>query len=329
MAVLPKEPPSREITPPETYLRRRELLKKAGLFTVTAGAWGGALAYLSSRGRAEPPPSPPPVPPERAWMEIARGGPFDTTEERTSFGDVTTYNNYYELGLSKSEPARKAGSLKPKPWQVEIVGHAKRTGIVDVDELVGRFGLEERVYRMRCVEAWSMVIPWVGFALERLVAWAEPLSKAKFVYLKTLLDPKQLPGQRSDVLFWPYVEGLRIDEATHPLAFLAVGLYGSPLLGQNGAPLRLVAPWKYGFKGVKSIVEIGFTDRMPTTTWARAAPSEYGFYANVNPEVDHPRWSQASERRIGQVGRIPTLMFNGYGEQVAHLYRGMDLRANF
>lgn len=323
------DPKGSEITPPGVYLRRRELLKKAGLFTATAGAWGGALAMLSSRGSAQPPPEPPPVPPDDAWREIARPSPFDTTEAQTPFEDVTTYNNFYELGLSKSAPARNADTLTSDPWRVEIVGYVNKQGTYDVDELIGRFHLEERIYRMRCVEAWSMVIPWVGFPLQELVKWAEPESRAKFVYMKTLLDPVQLPGQRRDVLPWPYLEGLRIDEATNPLTFMAVGLYGSPLLGQNGAAMRLVVPWKYGFKGVKSIVEIGFTDKMPNTTWPRVAPREYGFYANVNPEVPHPRWSQATERRIGKLERIPTQMFNGYGEHVAHLYEGMDLTKYF
>jgi len=323
------DPKGSEITRPELYLRRRELLKKAGLFTATAGVWGGALSMLSSRGSAEPPPEPPPIPAEDVWKDIARPSPYDTSEAKTPFEDVTTYNNYYELGLSKSAPARNADSLTLDPWRVEIVGYCKKQGFVDVDELIGRFGLEERIYRMRCVEAWSMVIPWVGFPLAELVKWAEPESRATYVYMKTLLDPVQLPGQRRKVLAWPYVEGLRMDEATNPLTFMAVGLYGRPLLGQNGAAMRLVVPWKYGFKGVKSIVEIGFTDRMPITTWARAAPKEYGFYANVNPEVPHPRWSQATERRIGQVERIATQKFNGYGEQVAHLYKGMDLATYF
>ncbi|MCA9622956.1 MAG: protein-methionine-sulfoxide reductase catalytic subunit MsrP, partial [Myxococcales bacterium] len=212
---------------------------------------------------------------------------------------------------------------------VEVDGAVGKPGKLNLEDILAVFDLEERIYSLRCVEAWSMVIPWVGFPLASLIKHVAPLAKAKFVYLKTLLDPERLPGQRRDVLPWPYVEGLRIDEAMHPLTLLAVGLYGRPLLGQNGAPLRLVVPWKYGFKGVKSIVEIGFTDRQPTTTWNRANSHEYGFYANVNPEVDHPRWSQATERRIGQIERIPTLPFNGYAAEVADLYRGMDLRTHF
>jgi sulfoxide reductase catalytic subunit YedY len=208
---------------------------------------------------------------------------------------------------------------------VRVTGHVNRAQTLDLDTLTRWFGLEERVYRMRCVEAWSMVSPWVGFSLAELIRRLEPTSRAKYVSFKTLLDPRQLPNQNSSVLDWPYVEGLRIDEATHPLAFLALGLYGAPLPGQNGAPLRLVVPWKYGFKGIKSIVEIGFSEQEPASTWNRAAPSEYGFYANVNPEVDHPRWSQASERRIGELTRRATLPFNGYAQEVAQLYSGMDL----
>jgi sulfoxide reductase catalytic subunit YedY len=251
------------------------------------------------------------------------------SEAQTPYEDVTTYNNFYELGLSKSDPAEQAFHLKSRPWTVRISGHVKQPQTLDVDTLLGWFGLEERVYRMRCVEAWSMVIPWVGIPLADLIKRLEPTSRAKYVAFQTLMDPAQLPNQESRVLAWPYVEGLRIDEATHPLAFLALGLYGAPLPGQNGAPLRLVVPWKYGFKGIKSIVEIRFVETEPPCTWNRAAPDEYGFYANVNPEVDHPRWSQASERRIGELTRRATLPFNGYAADVAHLYSGMNLRRDF
>ncbi|MEM6788487.1 MAG: protein-methionine-sulfoxide reductase catalytic subunit MsrP [Myxococcota bacterium] len=325
---LPPEPKSGAITPPERYANRRAFLKQAGLFAGVGAAWGGGLIALSGRGAADPPPAPAPIPSGDAgdaWQRIARPGDYDTDEARTSFEDVTTYNNYYELGTTKSAPAENAHTLKPRPWTVKIGGEVAKSRTVDVDELIRRFGLEERVYRMRCVEAWSMVIPWVGFPLRALVAWAQPTSRAKFVMMKTLLDPEQLPGQGRPVLDWPYTEGLRIDEATNPLTLMAVGLYGAPLLGQNGAPLRLVVPWKYGFKGVKSITQIWFTESMPRTTWRVANAREYGFYANVNPEVSHPRWSQATERRIGSVGRIPTEKFNGYGEWVADMYRGMDL----
>jgi sulfoxide reductase catalytic subunit YedY len=242
---------------------------------------------------------------------------------------VTTYNNFYELGTDKPDPSRNAGTLRPRPWSVTIEGEVKHPQVIDVDALLRSFALEERIYRMRCVEAWSMVIPWVGFPLAELVKRAEPTSRAKYVVFQTLHDPEQLPGQRRPVLRWPYVEGLRIDEATHPLALLAVGLYGRVLPNQNGAPIRLVVPWKYGFKGAKSIVRIRFQERQPETTWNLSAPDEYGFYANVNPEVDHPRWSQARERRIGEFFRRKTLPFNGYGAEVASLYAGLDLRKNY
>ncbi|HZO15010.1 MAG TPA: protein-methionine-sulfoxide reductase catalytic subunit MsrP, partial [Polyangiaceae bacterium] len=328
-------PKSEQVTPPEVYARRREFLKQAGLFTVTAGAWGAGLVALSSRGSADPPPAPPPVPTalaaggENPWKKIARPSPYDTTEKKNSFEEITTYNNYYELGLSKSAPAKNAGSLKMRPWTLAIEGETHKPQVVDLDTVLSWCSLEERIYRMRCVEAWSMVIPWVGFPLAKLIRRLEPTSRAKYVAFETLFDPEQLPEQKGDVLPWPYVEGLRIDEAMHDLTLLAVGLYGAPLLGQNGAPIRLVVPWKYGFKGIKSIVKIRFSETQPKGTWNEAQSREYGFYANVNPEVDHPRWSQATERRIGELGRIPTQMFNGYAEQVASLYRGMDLRTHF
>lgn len=323
-----KEPPPSEITTAEQYQSRRQFLKKAGLFTVTAGAWGGGLVALSSRDHVEPPPTPVAATGE-AWQNIQKGGPFDAKEAPTAFGDITTYNNFYELGLSKAAPARLAGSMKLTPWTVRIEGEVEKAMTVDLDTLTGWFDLEERVYRMRCVEAWSMVIPWVGFPLASLIKRLNPTSRAKWVEMRTLVDVAQLPGQSERILDWPYTEGLRMDEAMNPLTMLAVGIYGAPLLGQNGAPLRLVVPWKYGFKGVKSIVEIRLTEGQPINTWYAAAPSEYGFYANVNPEVPHPRWSQATERRIGDSGRIPTVKFNGYGEHVAHLYSGMDLARYF
>jgi sulfoxide reductase catalytic subunit YedY len=254
---------------------------------------------------------------------------MSTSEPMTPLADVTSYNNFYEFGTEKGDPAANAGTLRPRPWTVAIEGEVKRPQVVEIDQLLKWSPLEERIYRMRCVEAWSMVIPWIGFPLRDLVARVEPTPKARFVAFTTLLDPGQMPGQRRAVLDWPYVEGLRLDEAMHPLALLAVGLYGKPLPNQNGAPLRLVTPWKYGFKGIKSIVKIRFTETQPPTTWNLAAPDEYGFYANVNPAVDHPRWSQATERRIGELRRRPTLPFNGYAEQVASLYSGMDLRRFF
>lgn len=323
-----EEPPSSEITSFERYTRRREFLRQAGLFTVTSAVWGAGLVALSSRGHADPPPRP--LPPKGApSFKIVQRGRFGTNEPMTPYSDVTTYNNYYELGLSKSDPARNAQTLRPRPWTVHVEGEVERAQTLDIDTIIGWFGLEERVYRMRCVEAWSMVIPWLGFPLADLIARLRPTSRAKFVEFTTLHDPEQLPAQNDDVLPWPYVEGLRIDEATNPLAFIAVGLYGAPLPGQNGAPMRLVVPWKYGFKGGKSIVRIRFVQSEPRTTWNVVAPNEYGFYANVNPAVDHPRWSQATERRIGEIERRKTLPFNGYGKHVAHLYTSLDLNRYF
>lgn len=332
MARLPEAPKSSEITPPELYARRREFLKTGAAFVATSAGSAVALSQLSSLGSADPPRQPPALPepaPGAAPWKIERRGRFSVSEPQTPYADVTTYNNFYELGLSKSEPAEQAYHLKPAPWTVRVTGHVAKPQTLDVDSLIRWFGLEERVYRMRCVEAWSMVIPWLGVPLADVIRRLEPTSRAKYVAFTTLLDPAQLPNQSSSVLPWPYVEGLRIDEATHPLAFLALGLYGAPLPGQNGAPLRLVIPWKYGFKGIKSIVEIRFTESEPPCTWNRAAPDEYGFYANVNPKVDHPRWSQASERRIGDLVRRDTLPFNGYADSVAELYRGMDLSRYF
>jgi sulfoxide reductase catalytic subunit YedY len=332
MPKLPPAPKSSDITPPELYARRREFLKTGALYVATSAGVALGLTQLSSLGSADPPKKPPPMPqplPGAPAWKIERRGQYKVDEAQTPYEDVTTYNNYYELGLSKSEPAEQAFHLKPRPWSVRISGHVAKPQTLDIDTLLRWFPLEERVYRMRCVEAWSMVIPWVGFPLAELIKRLEPTSRAKYVAFTTLLDPVQLPNQDSRVLHWPYTEGLRIDEATHPLALMAVGLYGAPLPGQNGAPLRLVVPWKYGFKGVKSIVEMAFVEQEPRTTWNRAAPDEYGFYANVNPKVDHPRWSQSSERRIGELTRRATLPFNGYAEQVAHLYAGMDLSRSF
>jgi sulfoxide reductase catalytic subunit YedY len=250
-------------------------------------------------------------------------------EKLTPYSSVTNYNNFYEFGTSKEDPARNAGTLRPEPWSVRIDGMVAKPQVIDIDRLRKLFPLEERVYRLRCVEGWSMVIPWVGFPLAALIKLADPLGKAKYVAFETLRDPVQMPGQRSPVLQWPYVEGLRLDEALHPLAMIAVGLYGRVLPNQNGAPLRLVVPWKYGFKSIKSITRIRLTDRTPPTSWNRSAPGEYGFYANVNPAVDHPRWSQATERRIGEYTRRKTLPFNGYEGEVAGLYRGMNFEKNY
>ena len=250
-------------------------------------------------------------------------------EELTPFKDVTSYNNFYEFGTGKDDPAKNAGGLKTRPWTVTVEGEVKKPQVFDLDTLMKIAAIEERVYRLRCVEAWSMVVPWLGFSLAELIKQVEPTSKAKFVEFISLNDPSQMPGQQTAVLAWPYREGLRIDEAMHPLTLLTFGLYGELLPNQNGAPIRVVVPWKYGFKSAKSIVSIRFTEQQPVTSWMLAGPSEYGFYSNVNPTVDHARWSQAKERRIGEFFRRKTLMFNGYEQEVAGLYTGMDLKANF
>jgi sulfoxide reductase catalytic subunit YedY len=253
--------------------------------------------------------------------------PLSTGEEPTPLKHVTAYNNFYEFGTDKDDPARNAGTLRTRPWTISIEGHVKKPRTYDVESIVRMHpSLEERIYRLRCVEGWSMVIPWIGIPLASVIKAVEPTSKARYVAFQTLLDVVQMPGQRRPVLQWPYVEGLRMDEAMHPLTILAVGLYGETLLNQNGAPIRLVVPWKYGFKSIKSIVKIRFVENQPPTSWNISAPHEYGFYSNVNPDVDHPRWSQARERRIGELGKRKTLMFNGYAEQVGGLYAGMDLR---
>jgi sulfoxide reductase catalytic subunit YedY len=324
------EPKSAEITPEAQYLGRREWLRRAALIGATASGLGaGLVALTGSRRPSGSTPSSRAASAPITLPAAVLNARYSTDEARTPFADVSTYNNFYEFGLDKNEPAERAHSLRPRPWTLRIDGEVERPLTLDIDALVRRFPLEERVYRLRCVEAWSMVVPWLGFPLAALIASAEPTSRAKYAAFVTLHDPEQMPGQRVDVLDWPYVEGLRIDEATHPLTLLSVGLYGKPLPNQNGAPLRLVVPWKYGFKSIKSIVKITLTDRKPPTTWNRAAPDEYGFYANVNPFVHHPRWSQATERRIGELSRRQTLAFNGYGEEVAGLYRGLDLRSHF
>jgi len=300
----PHDIPTSEITPESVYLNRRDF------FGVVGGVAVAALAPV-------------------VGATVPRGRSGQQKDPPTPYEAVTSYNNFYEFGTDKADPAKHAHALKPRPWTVKVDGMVKKPATYDIDEVLTWFPAEERVYRMRCVEAWSMVIPWLGIPLGKLVQRLEPSAGARYVEFTTLLDAKQMPGQRDAVLDWPYVEGLRLDEAMHPLAILATGLYGKPLPNQNGAPLRLVVPWKYGFKGVKSIVRIRFVDQQPMTTWALAAPSEYGFYANVNPDVDHPRWSQARERRIGEFLKRPTLPFNGYADQVASLYAGMDLRRYF
>ncbi|HLX62534.1 MAG TPA: protein-methionine-sulfoxide reductase catalytic subunit MsrP [Planctomycetota bacterium] len=319
MKKLPKEPPSSEITPESTYKRRREFIRNAGI-AMGVAAVGGAGAYYWHAAAAEDGKPPPPPPPG--------AGKFDTGEEKTSFEDITHYNNFYEFGTDKTDPAANAGTLKPKPWTVVVKGEVEKELRLDFDDILKMATPEQRVYRMRCVEAWSMVIPWDGLPLADVIKKLKPTAKAKYVAFKTLLDPAQMPGQKGTALEWPYVEGLRMDEAMNPLTLLATGIYGKPLPNQNGAPLRLVTPWKYGFKGIKSIVEINFTETQPPTSWNIAAPNEYGFYANVNPEVDHPRWSQKTERRVGGK-RIKTLKFNGYGEQVAAMYKDLDLTVHF
>jgi methionine sulfoxide reductase catalytic subunit len=329
----PKLPPD-EITPEPLFQRRREFLKNSVLFTATSVGVGLGLTSLLKGRRAETAADVAvttggAAAPGAALFESARRSALSTTEPLTPLRDVTTYNNFYEFGLDKDEPSVQARALRTRPWTVTIDGEVGKPGVLDIDEILHAFPLEERVYRMRCVEAWSMVIPWVGFPLAALIKKIEPTSRARYVAFTTLLDSAQMPGEATSVLEWPYVEGLRLDEALHPLALLAVGLYGRVLPNQNGAPLRLVVPWKYGFKGIKSIVHIRLTADEPPTTWNRAASNEYGFYANVNPAVDHPRWSQATERRIGELERRPTLPFNGYADQVASLYAGMDLRRNF
>jgi methionine sulfoxide reductase catalytic subunit len=301
-----------EITPESVYFDRRRLLQAA----LAAGAAGLAGAWTEADAAVPA-------------LQFQRNARYSLKDPPNSYEDITTYNNFYEFGVNKSDPAANSGRFKPEPWSVTIAGEAETTGTFALEDLLEPHPLEERVYRLRCVEAWSMVIPWVGVPLGAVLERFKPTSKAKYVAFKTVLRPAEMPGQRFDVLDWPYVEGLRMDEAMHPLAMLAVGVYGKRLPNQNGAPLRLVTPWKYGFKGIKSIVEIRFTERQPPTSWNISAPHEYGFYANVNPKVDHPRWSQARERRIGGGlfdQRVPTLMFNGYEQEVAALYQGMDLK---
>ncbi len=295
------------------FKRRREFIKTSGAML----ALGAVPMLLHS-----------PVTQAKLVFESLQKSAFSTNEELTPYKAVTTYNNFYEFSTDKRGPAELARDFKSRPWTLEVAGEVNRPKTFDVDELIKLFDLEERIYRLRCVEAWSMVVPWVGFPLHKLIAHAEPNSRAKYVEFETLYDPERMPGQHKSlfgsVLDWPYREGLRIDEAVHPLTILAVGLYGEELPGQNGAPIRLVVPWKYGFKSIKSIVKIKLSEDQPLNTWQAQAPREYGFYANVNPEVPHPRWSQARERRIGEFLKRPTLPFNGYGEQVASLYRGMD-----
>jgi len=298
-----------EITPRDTYFDRRRFMQTAA---------GAAAAALLPRGLSA-----------GENLPGVRTGAYVLPDALTPFEDVTHYNNFYEFGTDKETPSRTAGSLKTRPWTVSVEGEVQKPKVFDVDDLLKFAPLEERIYRLRCVEGWSMVVPWVGFPLAELIKRVEPTGNAKFVEFITLHDPIQMPGQKSSVLDWPYREALRLDEAMHPLTLLVFGLYGEVLPNQNGAPVRMVVPWKYGFKSAKSIVRIRFVEQQPISTWTRAIPDEYGFYANVNPDVDHPRWSQAKERRLGEFFKRPTLMFNGYAEQVAHLYAGMDLKTFF
>ncbi|HTT07366.1 MAG TPA: protein-methionine-sulfoxide reductase catalytic subunit MsrP [Gammaproteobacteria bacterium] len=315
--MLIKKPPDikpSEITDKSLYLRRREFLSTSIRSTaaVATASLAGDL-FLPSIAQAG------------AKLQGIVKSPLSTNEELTPYEDVTTYNNFYEFGTDKEDPAEYSKDFKPLPWTIAVEGACNKPGTFQFEDFIKPHQLEERIYRLRCVEAWSMVIPWVGFPLADVIKRFEPTGNAKYVAFTTLLDPKRMPGQTRPVLDWPYVEGLRMDEAMHPLTILAVGLYGEMLPNPNGAPIRLVVPWKYGFKGIKSIVKIAFTETQPPTTWNNAAPGEYGFYSNVNPNHDHPRWTQKKERRIGDLFKRPTLMFNGYADQVASLYAGMDL----
>ncbi|MGH7585851.1 MAG: protein-methionine-sulfoxide reductase catalytic subunit MsrP [Gemmatimonadales bacterium] len=305
----PPDIPSSEITPEPLYLARRD-------FLAASAAALGSISPLTTHV-------------SRLASHVSPAGGGGRDDEPNTWDEITSYNNFYEFGAGKEDPKRNAHTLRPRPWKVEIAGEVKRPAVHDLDDLLRPWKPVERVYRLRCVEGWSMVIPWLGIPLRDVIDRLEPTSRARYVEFTTLHDPEQMPGQRSRLLPWPYVEGLRMDEARHPLTLLVTGLYGRTLPNQNGAPLRLITPWKYGFKGGKSIVRIRFIERQPRTTWNLAAPDEYGFYANVNPDVDHPRWTQSRERRIGEFRRRPTLMFNGYADEVASLYAGMDLRANF
>jgi sulfoxide reductase catalytic subunit YedY len=301
-----------EITPEELYRQRRQFMKAAGVVGM-----GALLAACAPELQSATTPSP------------VTDAATDLLDTPNSFEQITNYNNFYEFTTDKEDVAKLAQNFQTTPWQLEVYGLVDKPQVFSMDDILGKFTQEERVYRMRCVEGWSMVIPWQGFTLSQLLDAVEPKAEAQYVRFETILDPEQMPGQKSPVYPWPYQEGLRLDEARHDLTILATGLYGKPMPNQNGAPLRLVVPWKYGFKSIKSIVKIELMDTQPDTLWSAIASREYGFYSNVNPQVDHPRWSQASERRIGETKRRPTLMFNGYEDEVAYLYEGMDLRENY
>jgi sulfoxide reductase catalytic subunit YedY len=310
---------SSEITPRSLYLNRRKFLAGAAIAGAAAATGFGLREMVSPSHRAL----------AANKIDGVHKSPFSTAETITPFGDVTTYNNYYEFSTDKDGPAKLAKDFRPRPWKVKIDGQVEKKQELDVNTIIQMAPPEERIYRHRCVEGWSIVVPWIGFSLSELIKRANPTSKAKFVEFTTIFDPNQMPGQRRQVLDWPYVEGLRMDEAMNPLALLCFGMYGEDLPNQDGAPLRIVVPWKYGFKSAKAIVRVRFTEKQPLNTWNISAPREYGFYSNVNPNVDHPRWSQAKERRLGEFFKRPTLMFNGYGDQVASLYSGMDLKKDF
>lgn len=304
---------SSEITPKSVYLRRREFLQASAAALVSAGLGSFADEVVAQGGLPK--------------LENVKKSPLSTSEPPNLYEHITSYNNFYEFASGAGDgPKKNSGSFKPRPWKLTIDGHVNKPADYDIDDFIKPYTLEERIYRLRCVEAWSMVIPWIGIPLADVIKRVEPTSRARYVEFRTLYDPGRFPMQRTDLLEWPYVEGLRLDEAMHPLTILAVGLYGEVLPAQNGAPIRLVVPWKYGFKSIKSIVRIDLVADQPSSLWMIAAPHEYGFYANVNPDVPHPRWSQRTERRIGEAGRRPTLLFNGYAEQVAAMYAGMDLR---
>jgi len=312
-----------EITPESVYLKRRTFMRNAA-GAAGMGLIGGTGASLllprAASALATDPKS------KGGVLADVSESPLSTTEELTPWKDVTRYNNFYEFGTGKRDPYENAQEFVPKPWSLKVLGECERPGEIQLEDFIKPPALEERIYRLRCVEAWSMVVPWIGIPLAPVLERFKPTAKAKYVGFRTLFDPRRMPGQQRPVLDWPYVEGLRMDEAMHPLTIFSVGLYGRELPNQNGAPIRLVVPWKYGFKSIKSIVSIRFMETMPPTSWNKAAPGEYGFYSNVNPQVEHPRWSQARERRIGEIFKRDTPMFNGYAEQVADLYKGMDLR---
>ena len=305
-----KKIPSSEITPNSTYLNRRKFIKTSSAISI-ASSISLPLKALHMDNKAE------------YKQQLSDGDELNTFEE------ITTYNNFYEFGMGKSDPSKYSSTFNPKPWTIKIEGLVEKSFNLNLEDLLKKITIEDRIYRLRCVEAWSMVIPWQGFPLSKLIELAQPLSSAKFIQFETIFRPNEMPGQNKRILPWPYVEGLRLDEAMHPLTILSTGLYGHDLLNQNGAPLRLVVPWKYGFKSIKSIAAIRFVDQQPDATWSMVAPSEYGFYSNVNNTVHHPRWTQGTERRIGEFLRRPTQMYNGYEEDVSYLYKGMDLNKYF